>query len=205
MPRPRVVVVDYGMGNLHSVAKGLERAGAQVTVSSRPRDVLRAEKLVVPGVGAVGAAMGELHRRGLVGPIRQYLTEERPFLGICLGLQLLFERSYEEGEHECLGVLAGDVVLFEPVAGRIKVPHMGWNQLQMAPGVPLFRDIPQGAYVYFNHSYYVRPEPEVIAAQTDYGRRFCSAVCRGLLFATQFHPEKSQKVGLQLLANFVSL
>ncbi len=205
MARRRVVVVDYGMGNLHSVAKGLERAGTRVTVSSRPQDVTGAWMLVVPGVGAVGAAMEELGRRELVEPIRSYLAEERPFLGICLGLQLLFERSYEEGEHDCLGVLAGDVVLFEPADHSIKVPHMGWNQLQMKPGVPLFRGLPQDAYVYFDHSYYVRPEPEVVAARTDYGILFCSAVWRGQLFATQFHPEKSQKVGLQMLANFVSL
>lgn len=200
------MVVDYGMGNLRSVAKALERVGARVRLSTRPEEVLEAEKLVLPGVGAFAAAMAELRRRALLEPLRQYLREDRPFLGICLGLQLLFERSFEEGEHEGLGVLSGEVVRFAPADAGLKVPHMGWNQLEMRPGVPLFAGVPQGAYVYFVHSYYVRPaEAEVVAAETDYGGRFCSAVWRGRTFATQFHPEKSQKVGLQMLANFVSL
>lgn len=205
MGRRRVVVVDYGMGNLRSVAQGLERVGAEVRLSARPREVLEAEKLVLPGVGAFAAAMAELRRRALLEPLRRYLEQEdRPFLGICLGLQLLFERSFEEGEHEGLGVLSGEVVRFAPAEAGLKVPHMGWNQLQMRPGVPLFAGVPQEAYVYFVHSYYVRARPEVVAAETDYGGRFCSAVWRGQAFATQFHPEKSQKVGLQMLANFVS-
>jgi len=200
-----IVVVDYGMGNLRSVSKALERVGAEVTVSSRPQEVERAEKLVLPGVGASKAAMAELRRRGLIEPIREWLSQDRPFLGICLGLQLLFERSFEEGEHHGLGVLEGDVVRFQPVDLSLKVPHMGWNQLAVCPGVPIFTGVPEGAYVYFVHSYYVRPREEVIAAETEYGQSFCSAVWKGNLFATQFHPEKSQKVGLQILANFVSL
>ncbi len=205
MGRRRVVVVDYGMGNLRSVAKALERVGAEVRVSARPQDVEQAGKLVLPGVGAFAAAMAELSRRDLVEPLRRYLREDRPFLGICLGLQLLLEKSYEEGEHRGLGVLAGDVVRFEPTDPNLKVPHMGWNQLQARPGVPLFAGVPEGADVYFVHSYYVRPAREVVAAETDYGGRFCSAVWQGRVFATQFHPEKSQKVGLRILANFVSL
>ncbi len=205
MGRRRVVVVDYGMGNLRSVAKALERVGAEVRVSARPEDVEQAGKLVLPGVGAFAAAMAELSQRDLVEPLWRYLREDRPFLGICLGLQLLLEKSYEEGEHRGLGVLAGDVVRFEPTDPNLKVPHMGWNQLQMRPGVPLFAGVPEGADVYFVHSYYVRPASEVGAAETDYGGRFCSAVWQGRVFATQFHPEKSQKVGLQILANFVSL
>ncbi|MCK4300597.1 MAG: imidazole glycerol phosphate synthase subunit HisH, partial [Planctomycetes bacterium] len=127
MGRRRVVVVDYGMGNLRSVAKALERVGAEVRVSARPQDVEQAGKLVLPGVGAFAAAMAELSRRDLVEPLRRYLREDRPFLGICLGLQLLLEKSYEEGEHRGLGVLAGDVVRFEPTDPNLKVPHMGWN------------------------------------------------------------------------------
>lgn len=201
----RVVVVDYGMGNLRSVAKALERVGAEVRVSARPEDVEQAGKLVLPGVGAFAAAMAELSQRGMVEPLRRYLREDRPFLGICLGLQLLLEKSYEEGEHRGLGVLAGDVVRFEPTDPSLKVPHMGWNQLQMRPGVPIFAGVPEGADVYFVHSFYVRPASEVVAAETDYGGPFCSAVWQGRVFATQFHPEKSQKVGLRILANFVSL
>jgi glutamine amidotransferase len=204
MGGPRVLVVDYGMGNLRSVAKALERVGARVLVSGRPEDVADTEKLVLPGVGAFAAAIAGLRQRGLLGPLRLYLQENRPFLGICLGLQLLFERSHEEGEHEGLGLLRGDVVRFLPDDRALKVPHIGWNQVHLRPGVPLFAGVPQGAYVYFVHSYYVRPQADVVAAETDYGSPFCSAIWRGHLSATQFHPEKSQKVGLQMLANFVS-
>jgi len=204
MGGPRVLVVDYGMGNLRSVAKALERVGARVLVSGRPEDVPVTEKLVLPGVGAFAAAAAGLRQRGLREPLRRYLEEGRPFLGICLGLQLLFEKSYEEGEHEGLGLLRGDVVRFLPGDRGLKVPHIGWNQLRLHPGVPLFAGVAQEAYVYFVHSYYVRPQDDVVAAQTDYGGPFCSAVWRGHLSATQFHPEKSQKVGLQMLANFVS-
>jgi len=204
MGGPRVLVVDYGMGNLRSVAKALERVGARVLVSGCPEDVPGTEKLVLPGVGAFAAAVAGLRQRGLLEPVRRYLEEDRPFLGICLGLQLLFEKSYEEGEHEGLGLLRGDVVRFLPGDRSLKVPHIGWNQLRLNPGVPLFAGVEPGASVYFVHSYYVRPHDDVVAAQTDYGGPFCSAVHRGRLSATQFHPEKSQKVGLQMLANFVS-
>ena len=197
-----LVVIDYGMGNLHSVAKGLERAGCAVHVSSRPAQVARADKLVLPGVGAVADAKAELERRGLVEPIVEHIRSGRKFLGICLGLQLLFQKSCEDGEHEGLGVVAGEVVRFS--THTLKVPHIGWNTLEMTAGVGLFAGIPDGSAVYFVHSYYVVPgDASVIAARTEYGERFTSAIATDNVWATQFHPEKSQRVGLRMLENFV--
>jgi len=195
-------VVDYGMGNLHSVAKALEKAGAQVLVSSDPAVLSRADKLVLPGVGAFADAKAELVRRGLAEPIVEHIRSGRKFLGICLGLQLLFERSFEDGEHAGLGVVVGEVVRFG--TRTLKVPHIGWNTLEMTPGCPLFVGVPDGSYVYFVHSYYVVPaEESVVAARTVYGERFASAIAKDNIWATQFHPEKSQAVGLRMLENFV--
>ncbi|HUU42196.1 MAG TPA: imidazole glycerol phosphate synthase subunit HisH [Planctomycetota bacterium] len=197
-----IVVVDYGMGNLHSVAKALEKAGGEVSVSSDPAGVRRADKLVLPGVGAFADAKTELDRRGLTGPVLEHIRAGRPFLGICLGLQLLFERSHEDGEHAGLGVVTGEVVRFR--ASGLKVPHIGWNALEMTPGVALFAGVPDGSRVYFVHSYYVAPsDASVIAARTEYGETFTSAVATDNVWATQFHPEKSQRVGLRMLENFV--
>lgn len=200
-----IVIVDYGMGNLRSVQKALEKLGHHAVISSDPELVLRAEKLILPGVGAFGDAVHRLHQAGLAKPIRRHILADKPFLGICLGLQLLFEKSYEDGEHAGLGVLRGEVVRFSDAAG-LKVPHMGWNQIVHDGQCPLFEGVASGSYVYFVHSYYPVPtESEVIATRTDYGGWFVSAVWRGRLFATQFHPEKSQQVGLRMLANFASL
>jgi len=209
----RTVVVDYGMGNLRSVSKALESLGASVRVSSDPKDVAAADKLILPGVGAFPAAMRELTARRLVEPIQQFIASGKPYLGICLGLQLLFESS-EEGEGAAgLGVLAGAVKRFAPSATR-KVPHMGWNQVtgrQKAEGrrqdeCPLLSGIPDGSFVYFVHSYYAEPADRAVTAlETDYGVRFAAMVWRERLFATQFHPEKSQAVGLQLLKSFIAL
>ena len=203
-----IVVVDYGMGNLRSVSKALESLGASVRVSSDPKDVAAADKLILPGVGAFPAAMQELSARRLVEPITQFIRSGKPYLGICLGLQLLFESS-EEGEGaKGLGVLAGAVKRFAPAASR-KVPHMGWNDVRRPgpqDGCPLLRDIPDGSFVYFVHSYYAEPADRgVTALETDYGVRFAAMVWRDTLFATQFHPEKSQAVGLRLLQNFIAL
>jgi glutamine amidotransferase len=207
-----IVVVDYGMGNLRSVSKALESLGAAVRVSSDPSDVARARKVVLPGVGAFPAAMRELGAHGLLEPVKAAIAQGTPYLGICLGLQLLFERS-DEGEGAAgLGVLEGTVKRFTGTG--LKVPHMGWNQVTGGQGAggrgqgecPLLRDIPEGSCFYFVHSYYGQPaDPSVVALETDYGGRFASMVWRGNLYATQFHPEKSQAVGLRLLKNFVEL
>lgn len=199
-----ITIVDYGMGNLRSVQKAFEKLGIAAQIVASPEQVAAADKLVLPGVGAFRDAIRELERLSLVEPIREHIRRDKPFLGICLGLQLLFDVSFEDGEWQGLGVLAGDVVRF-PADPELKVPHMGWNTLQLTRPSPLWQGVPTDASVYFVHSYYVRPQDSsVIAATTDYGVRFTSMVARGNLFATQFHPEKSQKVGLKLLENFAA-
>jgi glutamine amidotransferase len=200
-----IVIVDYQMGNLRSVQKGFERVGHQALVSSDPADLARATKVVLPGVGAFGDAMAELNRRGLVDPLRQAVSAGKPFLGICLGLQLLFEVGHEGGRHEGLGILPGEVVRFELGPGY-KVPHMGWNQVRTRRPTPLLAGLPAGVHCYFVHSYYVVPvDQAVVAGETDYGRAFCSLVWRENLYAAQFHPEKSQADGLRMLRNFAEL
>jgi glutamine amidotransferase len=200
-----IKIVDYGMGNLRSVQKAFEKIGADAHVVSSPADLEGAEKLVLPGVGAFRDAIAELKRTGLDRPVREHIAADKPFLGICLGLQLLFDVSYEDGQWEGLGVLRGKVVRFADQAD-LKIPHMGWNSLDFAQPARIFEGVPEGSSVYFVHSYYVVPEDEsVIAARTEHGTRFVSAVARHNLFATQFHPEKSQNVGLRLLTNFAAL
>ncbi len=201
-----IVVVDYGMGNLRSVSNALERVGASVRVSDQARDVAEADKLIVPGVGAFDMAMEELRRRRLVEPITQAVASGVPYLGICLGLQMLFEFS-EEGQAAGLGVLPGRVTRFT-VAPPLKVPHMGWNRVRRPAGAagdcPLLAGVPDDSFFYFVHSYYADPsDRSAVALETDYGRPFASMIWRERLFATQFHPEKSQAVGLKLLENFV--
>ncbi|MEN1680686.1 MAG: imidazole glycerol phosphate synthase subunit HisH [Planctomycetota bacterium] len=198
-------IIDYDMGNLRSVQKGFERNGHAATISSDPAEVASAERLVLPGVGAFRDAAAELDRRGLVEPIKQHIEAGKPFLGICLGLQLLFETSYEDGEHQGLGVLPGRCVRFD-VPSELKVPHMGWNQVAIQQPSPLLEGIAEGEHFYFVHSYYVEAgAADDVATLTDYGGLFCSSVRRGNLFATQFHPEKSQAAGLRLLKNFAEL
>lgn len=198
------------MGNLRSVAKAIEHvaAGASVKVTSDPAEVAQADRVVVPGQGAMPDCMAELERRGLKEAVIR-AAAEKPFLGICIGLQMLFEHS-EEGDLTGLSVLPGRVRLFpreamwSPDGGRLKVPHMGWNEVRQAQPHPLWQDIADGSRFYFVHSYYVEPaEPSVIAGSTVYGIPFTSAVARANIFAVQFHPEKSSKDGLQLLANFM--
>lgn len=200
-----IQIIDYGMGNLRSVQKACEKVGGAAEIVTTPAAVRAADKLILPGVGAFRDAIRELQRLDLVDAIVAHIRADKPFLGICLGLQLLFDVSHEDGEWEGLGVFAGDVVRF-PALPDLKVPHMGWNTLQRVGQPRLLEGVPETASVYFVHSYYVRPQDEsLIAARTVYGVPFASMIARGNVFATQFHPEKSQKVGLQLLANFARL
>lgn len=202
---PEIAIIDYQMGNLRSVQKGFEKVGHQALITSEASDIARAERVVLPGVGAFGDAMAELKRRDLVGPIREAIESGKPFLGICLGLQLLFDVGYEGGEFEGLGILRGKVVRFD-LAPPLKVPHMGWNEGSFKKRPPHLAGLADGTFFYFVHSYYVVPEdPSLIAIEADYGHPFCAAIWRDNLFATQFHPEKSQADGLHILKNFAEL
>jgi len=198
-------IVDYGMGNLRSVQKAFEKMGAEARIITSSADVAAADKLVLPGVGAFRDAIHELQRNDLVSPIKDFVASGRPFLGICLGLQLLFDVSFEDGEWPGLGIVPGQVVRFTDQP-ELKIPHMGWNALDIVRPSPLLTGIPSGSHVYFVHSYFVVPRDEsVIVAQTEHGTRFTSIIGQGNVHATQFHPEKSQTVGLQLLKNFIDL
>jgi glutamine amidotransferase len=200
-----LAIIDYEMGNLRSVQKGFERVGYSATITSDPAVLATAEKIVLPGVGAFRDAIAALRERKLIEPIREAVAAGKPFLGICLGLQLLFDKSYEDGEYEGIGIVPGEVVRFR-VPSEYKVPHMGWNQLQFRKRPPIFDGIAEGAHFYFVHSYYVVPQDEsVIATETDYAGNFCSGIWRDRLFAVQFHPEKSQAAGLRLLKNFAEM
>ena len=197
-----IAVVDYGRGNLGSVAKALARLGLSAAVTEDPRLVADADAVVLPGDGAFHDAMGSLERLGLVDPLRACLEDGRPFLGICLGYQLLFTESEEFGHGKGLDVIPGSVRRFPP---GLKVPHMGWNRVSHPGDSPLFDGIPSGAHFYFVHSYYPdTADTSLQVAQCTYGITFAAAVSRGPLFATQFHPEKSQRWGIKLLENFAA-
>ena len=201
-----IAIIDYQMGNLRSVQKGFEKVGHSAEITSSPDDILRADKVILPGVGAFGDAMKELTNRGLVEPIKQVIDEGRPFLGICLGLQLLFERGKEGGDHEGLGVVAGEVVKFD-LPPKYKVPHMGWNQAEICKPAPILEGIAPGSHFYFVHSFYAAPADDSITAiKASYPDPFCAMIWDDKnLFATQFHPEKSQADGLRILKNFAEL
>ena len=203
MSAPRVTIVDYQMGNLRSVQKALEHVGAEATITNSASEIAAADRLILPGVGAFRDAIREIQTRNLVKPIKDFIASGRPFLGICLGLQLLFDVSEEGGVYEGLGVLPGRVVRFD-LPAEYKVPHMGWNRVkQEQTGLAVFDGLPVDPYFYFVHSYYVRPDDASLCwLSSDYGGAFCAAVARDNVMATQFHPEKSQKHGLQLLENF---
>jgi imidazole glycerol-phosphate synthase subunit HisH len=200
-----ILIVDYGMANLRSVQKAFEKVGFAAEITSDPSRVGEADRLVLPGVGAFRDAIVRLRESGLAEPILDHVKSGRPFLGICLGLQMLFAKSYEDGEHVGLNLFPGEVVRFPDVDG-LKVPHMGWNQLRIRRSAPLFKDVPDGSSVYFVHSYFAVPKnPGLVATETDYPAPFASAIWHENVCATQFHPEKSQRVGLTMLRNFAVL
>ena len=199
-----IAIIDYGAGNLRSVRNALAHLGAEVITVRQPEQLAGVEKIVLPGVGAFGAGMAALRAAGFEEAIKEAVAAGTPLLGICLGLQYLFESSDEMGYHTGLGLLAGHVTRFPP--NELKVPHIGWNQLDIRRDSPLLADIPDGAYAYFVHSYYARPaDPADVIATTEYGITFASVVGRGNVFGIQCHPEKSQTVGLRILRNFIEM
>ncbi|MFH1868283.1 MAG: imidazole glycerol phosphate synthase subunit HisH [Candidatus Omnitrophota bacterium] len=209
-----IIVIDYGMGNLSSVTNAIKLYTEDVKISSEPKDIKNAAKIVLPGVGAFKDAYAELKKRGLIKPIKDFIDSGKPFLGICLGLQLLFTKSYEDGMHSGLGIIKGKVVPFAKGKG-LKIPHMGWNSIDSSQKskkmpklkmCPLLKGVKDGSYMYFVHSYYAVPaDDSVVAATTDYGNKFCSFLWKDNIYAMQFHPEKSQDAGLNIIKNFVRL
>lgn len=199
-----ITIIDYGMGNLANVQKGFAAIGKDTRITSDPKEIAGAGGLILPGVGAFRDSIECLEEKGMSGPIRDYVATGKPFLGICLGMQLIVDISYEGGEYKGLGIVPGEVVRFPK--SDLKVPHMGWNSVRFAKESPLWKDIPEESYVYFVHSYYVVPKDEkYIATTTEYGLNFTSSVSYENVHAVQFHPEKSQNVGLQILRNFAAL
>lgn len=199
-----ISIINYGLGNQHSVQKAVAFVGGEAVVTDDVEMILSAEKIVLPGVGAFADGMKNLESRRLVPVIRETAALDKPLLGICLGMQLLFQESEEQGKHQGLGLLSGKVVFFRQ--SEIKVPQIGWNQVEISKTSSLLNGIQNGDYFYFNHSYYCVPDDEGdVLTTTDYSVRFASSVSRNNVFGTQFHPEKSQKTGLQILKNFVEL
>ena len=200
-----IAIVDYGAGNLGSVKKALDFIGAYSSITSSAQEIRRADWVIFPGVGSFGAAVDSLRASGLFDAVREAAGGQKPFLGICLGLQMLFDRSAESPQAHGIGVLEGQIGRIPSDLG-LKVPHMGWNSISILKKDGIFRDIPDGSYVYFVHSYYLQARnPQQVAARTEYGVSIDAAVSDGLLFATQFHPEKSGEVGLHILRNFNEL
>lgn len=198
-----IAIVDYGMGNIRSAQRGFEHVGAQIRVIQSPKEIDGARAIVVPGDGAFGKAMENLRAGGWIEPLLDWVARGKPFLGICVGMQLMFETSEEMGVHRGLGILLGNVKRFPE---GLKIPQMGWNQIGIRQTSPLLRDVPDGGYVYFVHSYYCEPsDSSVTLATTDYGIDFASIVGRDNAWGVQFHPEKSQQVGLKMLENFVTM
>ena len=200
-----IAVIDYDAGNIRSVEKALVRLGQDVKITGDPEEILSADKVILPGVGAFGDAMAQIRSRGLEEVIHRAVERNTPFLGICLGLQLLFEHSGEAPGVEGLGILKGDILRI-PEADGLKIPHMGWNSLHLENNGRLFRGVPENSYVYFVHSFYLKADDEtIVKASTEYGTHIHASVEQGNVFACQFHPEKSSEVGLKILKNFVEL
>lgn len=199
-----IAIIDYDAGNVKSVEKAFGYLGEEVKLTRDAEEIFSADGVVLPGVGAFGDAMQKLHAYGLVEVIRKYVESGKPFLGICLGLQLLFEESEEAPGVEGLGILKGRIVRI-PAEGGLKVPHIGWNDLRVTDGATLFQGLTEKPYVYFVHSYYLQAQEKIVAATTEYGVTIHAAVEKGNIFACQFHPEKSAEVGMQILQNFVQL
>jgi glutamine amidotransferase len=198
-----ITIIDYGAGNLRSVVNAVSKLGYRPKVTSSPDDVLDAKVVILPGVGAAADTLKNLRRLRLTNPIGQLIAEGRPFLGVCIGLQILFTSSEEGGWHECLDVIPGRV---RKLPSGLKIPHMGWNQVKQKVSHPIFKGIPDEANFYFVHSYYVEPDDKsIVAGETEYGIPICSVLTRGNLVATQFHPEKSGEVGLRFYDNFIKI
>ncbi|MGD9116030.1 MAG: imidazole glycerol phosphate synthase subunit HisH [Dehalococcoidia bacterium] len=198
-----IAIIDYGAGNLRSVVNAIGRLGYEAKVTSSPAEVLDARAVILPGVGAAADTMANLRQQGLDEPIRRVIAGGKPFLGVCIGMQVLLGGTEEGGNHQCLGVVPGMVRKFAP---GLKVPHMGWNQLKQRIAHPVFEGIADGADFYFVHSYYVEPEDKaLVAGETEYGIPFCSVLARDNLIATQFHPEKSGETGLKVYDNFIRM
>jgi len=196
-----IAVIDYGAGNLRSVANAIARLGYQPRITSAARDLLKAQAIILPGVGAAGNTMENLRNLGLVDPLKKLIADNRPFFGVCIGLQVLFTGTEEGGWHNCLGIIPGRV---KKLPDGLKVPHMGWNQVRQRVSHPLFEGIPDGADFYFVHSYYGEPEDNsLVVGETDYGITMGSVIARDNLVATQFHPEKSGEHGLKMYDNFI--
>lgn len=205
-----IAIIDYGMGNLRSVEKAFEKVGFGAFVTDKSDIIEKADKVVLPGVGSFKDAIDGLNERNLVGPIIEHINKGKLFLGICLGLQLLFTKSVEGGEHKGLNVISGKVIKFGPLenknSDKLKIPHMGWNTIQIKKEVSILKGLPDNTFMYFVHSYYVVPDSDdVVATKTEYGNPFVSMISLDNIFATQFHPEKSQHSGLTVLENFGKL
>ncbi len=200
-----IALVDYGMGNIRSVSKAIEAAGGEITITQNPEDIKKSKAIVLPGVGAFRDCMANLNELGLLDVVKEEILKGKPYLGICLGMQILFAESEEFGICKGLDILKGKVIRFS-LPKEYKIPHMGWNRVKFMKKSKFLSEVPDSSYFYFVHSYYVAPEEKgVVAGVTDYGVEFTSMVIYENIFATQFHPEKSQKMGLKLLKNFIQL
>jgi glutamine amidotransferase len=198
-----ITIVDYSAGNLRSVVNAVSKLGYRPKVTSNPEDVLNAQAVILPGVGAAADTMANLKALGLVSPVRRFIAEDRPFLGVCIGLQILFTDTEEGGWHKCLDIIPG---LVRKLPSRLKIPHIGWNQVKQKVSHPVFEGIPDETNFYFVHSYYVEPnDRSIVVGETEYGISICSVIAKGNLIATQFHPEKSGEVGLRLYDNFFKI